>query len=234
MNITFFNNKIDDLINEIFNCLYFNHKNNKLKIIIKNILFYIDKISKNNININKTTHIFIDELPKIKSILNTDLKATYEGDPACKDYQEIILAYPGFFATFVYRIAHFFYENKIDYLPRILSEFAHSKTGIDINPCCIIGPYFFIDHGTGVVIGETSIIGHHVKIYQGVTIGAVSLKDGQKLKGIKRHPTIKNYVTIYSNSSILGGKTIIGNNVTIGSNLIINKSIKDNEIIKKE
>lgn len=232
MNITSFNGEINKLVNEIYNVLYFNHNKIKLKKLLNQTLFYINKISKNNIDVDKTTLIFINELPKIKTILNTDLKATYIGDPACKDYQEIILSYPGFYATFIYRIAHFFFKNNIDYLPRILSEYAHSKTGIDINPCSKIGSYFFIDHGTGVVIGETAIIGHHVKIYQGVTLGAISLKEGQKLKGIKRHPTIKNHVTIYSNSSILGGKTIIGNNVIIGSNLIINRSIKDNEIIK--
>ena len=169
MNITSFNGEINKLVNEIYNVLYFNHNKIKLKKLLNQTLFYINKISKNNIDVDKTTLIFINELPKIKTILNTDLKATYIGDPACKDYQEIILSYPGFYATFIYRIAHFFFKNNIDYLPRILSEYAHNKTGIDINPCSKIGSYFFIDHGTGVVIGETAIIGHHVKIYQGVT-----------------------------------------------------------------
>ena len=164
--------------------------------------------------------------------LNYCLERILKEDPAAKSKEEVILSYPGLQAILTYRVAHFLHVNGVPVIPRIMSEHIHGRTGIDINPCSKIGSYFFIDHGTGVVIGETAIIGHHVKIYQGVTLGAISLKEGQKLKGIKRHPTIKNHVTIYSNSSILGGKTIIGNNVIIGSNLIINRSIKDNEIIK--
>ena len=135
-------------------------------------------------------------------------------------------------AISIYRIAHYLYEKGIPYIPRIMSEYAHSMTGIDIHPGARIGSYFFIDHGTGIVIGETSIIGEHVRIYQGVTLGALSLGRGQKLKGLKRHPTIGNNVTIYSGASILGGDTIIGDNVIIGSNTYILESVVDNMIVR--
>lgn len=175
---------------------------------------------------------FIRSLPDIASLLKTDLEATYEGDPAAEDYYEIIISYPGLFAISVYRIAHVLYDLKIPYLPRIMTEYAHSKTGIDIHPGAEIGAYFFIDHGTGIVIGETAVIGSHVRIYQGVTIGALSLGRGQKLKGVKRHPTIGNNVTIYAGASILGGDTIIGNNVIVGSNTYILESVPENTIIR--
>ncbi len=174
---------------------------------------------------------FMDRISHIKKMLENDIKAMYDGDPAANSYQEIILTYPGIYAITVYRIAHELYLLKVPMIPRILSEIAHSKTGIDIHPGATIGKNFFIDHGTGIVIGETTIIGDNVKIYQGVTLGALSLKKGQELKGVKRHPTIKNNVTIYSGASIFGGNTIIGNNVTIGSNVYITKSIQDNQTV---
>ncbi|MBP5694073.1 MAG: serine acetyltransferase [Bacilli bacterium] len=172
------------------------------------------------------------ELPKIKEMLSYDVEAIFNGDPAANSYKEIVLTYPGFVAISVYRIAHEFYKRGLIFISRVLSEYAHGKTGVDINPGAKIGKYFFIDHGTGIVIGETAEIGDHVKLYQGVTIGALSLKDGQALKGKKRHPTILNNVTIYSGASIFGGETVIGNNVILGSNVFITSSIPDNTICR--
>ncbi len=171
---------------------------------------------------------FIIELNKIKTILKSDIEMTFLSDPACESIDEIIIAYPGIFAISTYRIAHILYEENIAIIPRIISEYAHSKTGIDIHPGASIGKYFFIDHGTGIVIGETTIIGHHVRIYHGVTLGALSLKKGQSLKGSKRHPTIGNNVTIYSGACILGGETIIGDNSTLGCNVFLIQSIPEN------
>lgn len=175
--------------------------------------------------------IFFEKINYIKNLLYQDLEMTLQSDPAAYSKKEIVLAYPGLYAITTYRIAHELYLLDIPYIPRILSEIAHSKTGIDIHPGAQIAERFFIDHGTGIVIGETAIIGKNVKIYQGVTIGALSLSKGNQLKNVKRHPTIKNNVTIYSNASILGGDTIIGNNVTIGGNVFITSSIDDNTIV---
>lgn len=157
-----------------------------------------------------------------------DVQAGFDGDPAAKSKEEIIFCYPGLFAIYVYRIAHELYVENVPYIPRIMTEYAHNKTGIDINPGATIGEYFFIDHGTGVVIGETTYIGDNVKLYQGVTLGALSTRSGQQLSGVKRHPTIENNVTIYSNSSVLGGETVIGENSTIGGNTFITESIPPN------
>ncbi len=170
---------------------------------------------------------FFDKINEIKDILKTDLEMTYMSDPAAYSKDEIILTYPGLFAISTYRIAHILYELKVPIIPRIMTEYAHSKTGIDIHPGATIGEYFFIDHGTGIVIGETSNIGHHVKIYHGVTLGALSLRKGQDLHGTKRHPTIGNYVTIYSGASILGGSTLIGDYATIGCNAYLMKSVSE-------
>lgn len=186
-------------------------------------------INQENINIVES---FDGGLGNIIQSLKADLVFAYESDPAAFDLKEIVLTYPGYHAIVVYRIAHLLFDLKINYLPRMLSEYAHSLTGIDIHPGAKIGNYFFIDHGTGIVIGETAHIGHCVKIYQGVTIGALSLGRGQKLKGTKRHPTIGNNVTIYAGASILGGETIIGDNVIIGSNAYILESIDSNSVIK--
>lgn len=171
---------------------------------------------------------FFSRIPAIRELIETDLLATYSGDPAAGCYEEIILAYPGLMAITVYRIAHELYLLNVPVLPRLMTEYAHSKTGIDIHPGATIGKYFFIDHGTGIVIGETSIIGDNVKIYQGVTIGALSTRGGQKLSGKKRHPTICDNVTIYAGASILGGDTVIGENTVIGGNTFITRSIDAN------
>ena len=171
---------------------------------------------------------FFDDIPKIREYIETDLLATYDGDPAAGCFEEIILAYPGLMAITVYRIAHELYLENVPVLPRLMTEYAHTKTGIDIHPGATIGKYFFIDHGTGIVVGETSIIGNNVKIYQGVTIGALSTRGGQKLSGKKRHPTICDNVTIYAGASILGGDTVIGENAVIGGNSFITRSIDAN------
>ena len=165
------------------------------------------------------------ELPRIQKLLFIDVEAALNGDPAAGSREQVIFSYPGLNAIFVHRIAHELYLRDIPYIPRIMSEYVHGLTGIDINPGATIGEYFFIDHGTGVVIGETTEIGENVKIYQGVTLGALSTRAGLKLAGKKRHPTIENNVTIYSGASILGGKTVIGESSTIGGNAYITSSI---------
>ena len=170
---------------------------------------------------------FIARLPVVKEYLESDIEAAYEGDPAAFSKAEIIISYPGIYAGMVHRLAHELYRLSVPLIPRIKSEHAHSVTGIDVHPGATIGKYFFLDHGTGIVIGETTIIGNHVKIYQGVTLGALSTSGGQKLKNIKRHPTICDHVTVYSGASILGGETVIGENVVIGGNAFVIKSVPD-------
>ena len=168
---------------------------------------------------------FFGRIPAVREFIESDLLAAYDGDPAAGCLEEIILAYPGLMAITVYRIAHELYKLQIPVLPRLMTEYAHSETGIDIHPGATIGKHFFIDHGTGIVIGETAVIGENVKIYQGVTIGALSTKGGQKLSGKKRHPTICDNVTIYAGASILGGDTVIGENTVIGGNTFITRSV---------
>ena len=168
---------------------------------------------------------FISRLADIQNMLLKDVQAGFDGDPAARSRQEIISSYPGVFAIFVYRMAHELYKKNVPFIPRIMSEYAHSRTGIDINPGADIGEYFFIDHGTGVVIGETTKIGNNVKLYQGVTLGALSTRKGQLLADVKRHPTIEHNVTIYSGATILGGETVIGANSIIGGNTFITESV---------
>ena len=174
---------------------------------------------------------FMREIPNIRKMIKLDIEAHYEGDPAALNRDQIIISYPGIYAILIYRIANVLAKMNVLVIPRMMAEFAHRETGIDINPNAEIGESFFIDHGTGVVIGETATIGKNVKIYQGVTLGALSLRKGKHLKGIKRHPTIEDNVTIYSNASILGGDTIIGKNSVIGSNVFITQSIPENSIV---
>lgn len=168
---------------------------------------------------------FLREIPRVRAMLQTDLQAAFDGDPAAGSMAEILFAYPGMFAVFVYRLAHVLYTLEVPMLPRMMTEHAHSLTGIDIHPGATIGEYFFIDHGTGVVIGETTVIGKRVKLYQGVTLGALSTRGGQKLRGKRRHPTIADDVTIYAGASVLGGDTVIGQGSVIGSNVFITKSV---------
>ena len=168
---------------------------------------------------------FMKRIPEIRAYLDKDIDALYNGDPAAESRDAVIIAYPGLFAISVQRFAHVLYELGVPILPRVMTEDAHSRTGIDINPGAVIGEYFFIDHGTGVVIGETTLIGNHVKLYQGVTLGALSTRQERGLVGSKRHPTIEDNVTIYSGASILGGNTVIGRGSVIGGNVFLTRSI---------
>lgn len=170
---------------------------------------------------------FFSLLPCVQQLLMKDVQAAFDGDPAARSKEEIIFCYPGLFAIFVYRMAHELYRLKVPFIPRIMAEYAHGHTGIDINPGASIGEYFFIDHGTGVVIGETTTIGNNVKVYQGVTLGALSTRSGQLLRDVKRHPTIEDDVTIYSNATILGGETVIGKGTVIGGNCFITESVPE-------
>lgn len=170
---------------------------------------------------------FLDRLPSIQELVLKDSTAAFEGDPAARSREEVILTYPGVYAVFVYRIAHVLDELGVPLIPRLMSEHAHGQTGIDIGPGARIGEYFFIDHGTGVVIGETTIIGDHAKIYQGVTLGATSTRKGQQLAGVKRHPTLGDYVTVYSNASVLGGDTHIGSRSVIGGSAFVTESVPE-------
>ena len=177
----------------------------------------------------QTAIALIEEIPEIRRKIQLDVTATFKGDPAAKSNEEVVLSYPGLEAILVYRIAHFLYENGVPIIPRIMSEHVHGKTGIDIHPGAKIGESFFIDHGTGVVIGETCIIGTNVKIYQGVTLGALSVK--KNLQNKKRHPTIEDDVTIYANATILGGETIIGRGSIIGGNTWVTESVQPGSVI---
>jgi len=180
---------------------------------------------------------FLDQLPELREILATDVQAAYDGDPACKTPAEVIFCYPGLEAITVYRLAHLLHELSIPFIPRMMSEWAHSRTGIDIHPGATIGRYFFIDHGTGVVVGETSHIGDHVKLYQGVTLGALSFptdEDGQLVRGQKRHPTLEDGVVVYANATILGGRTVVGHHSVIGSSVWLTRSVEPHTTVVLE
>ena len=177
---------------------------------------------------NEIAQEFIAALPHVQEMLLKDVEATYDGDPAAQNKSEIIFAYPGLFAIFVYRVAHELYIRNVPMIPRIMTEYAHSRTGIDINPGATIGSYFFIDHGTGIVVGETTVIGNHVKLYQGVTLGALSPRAGHSSLPGKRHPTVEDNVTIYSGASILGGETVIGKNTVVGGNAFLTEAVDAN------
>jgi serine O-acetyltransferase len=171
---------------------------------------------------------FLDQIPEVRRTLATDVQAAYDGDPACKSLDEVIFCYPGLEAITVYRLAHILYEMNIPFIPRMMSEWAHGRTGIDIHPGAKIGKHFFIDHGTGVVIGETTDIGEHVKLYQGVTLGALSFKTddgGNLVRGQKRHPTLEDRVVVYASATILGGATVIGHDSVIGSSVWLTQSV---------
>ena len=214
---------------------------NNLSLVIEDIAFRLnkqiaialrygehpdeEKLEATRQEAQKITLAFLRRIPEIREYLATDVEAFYDGDPAAESIDEIIFAYPGLYAVTIYRYAHVLYEMKVPLIPRIMTELAHSKTGIDINPGAKIGKYFMIDHGTGIVVGETTEIGEHVKIYQGVTLGALSTSGGRKLFNKKRHPTIEDYVTIYSGASILGGDTVIGRGAVNGGNVFLTKSI---------
>lgn len=208
------------------------HLNKQIAIVLKYCEVYPDMSEVELDDMAKELSMkFMEKIPEIRAVLETDVEAAYEGDPAASSKDEIILSYPGLYAISIYRIAHELHKLRIPMIPRIMTEHAHSITGIDIHPGATIGKYFFIDHGTGIVIGETTIIGEHVKIYQGVTLGGISTRGGQQLKGKKRHPTIGNNVTIYSGASILGGDTVIGDGVVVGGNTFITKSIDEGKTV---
>ena len=180
---------------------------------------------------------FLHSMPQLRVLLATDILAAHEGDPAAKSFDEIIFSYPGLYAITIYRIAHQLYHQEVPLIPRIMTEYAHSQTGIDIHPAAHIGESFFIDHGTGVVIGETTVIGKGVRLYQGVTLGALSLsrEECENLRNQKRHPTIEDNVIIYANATVLGGKTIIGTRSVIGGNVWITDSVPpDTEVFLKK
>lgn len=191
-------------------------------------LYYSEEEQKEKDHAEEVTIHFFEKLPEVQEMLLKDVEAGFNGDPAAKSQEEIIFSYPGLFAIYVYRMAHILYLDKVPFIPRIMTEHAHSRTGIDINPGATIGEYFFIDHGTGVVIGETTEIGNNVKLYQGVTLGALSTRMGQALANVKRHPTIEDNVTIYSNSTVLGGDTVIGSGSIIAGNTFITSSVGAN------
>jgi serine O-acetyltransferase len=180
---------------------------------------------------------FLEQLPDLRKVLAMDVEAAYAGDPACKSLDEVIFCYPGLEAISVYRLAHLLHELDVPLIPRMMTEWAHTHTGIDIHPGAKIGRYFFIDHGTGVVIGETTEIGEWVKLYQGVTLGARSFatdSDGNLVRNTKRHPTIEDHVVIYANATILGGNTVIGHDSIIGSNVWLTKSVVPGSIVAME
>lgn len=201
----------------------------QISIVLKYLPEYEEKDEKDLLcEAEQLSLQFLDKITKIRELIQTDLEAAFDGDPAAFNKPEIIFSYPGLYAIMVNRIAHELYLLGVPLIPRIMTEYAHSKTGIDIHPGATLGRYFFIDHGTGIVIGETTEIGDNVKIYQGVTLGALSTREGQKLHGKKRHPTIEDNVTIYSGASILGGNTVIGHDSVIGGNAFITTSIPSN------
>ena len=206
----------------------YNAKHN-LSMLIEDVMFNLNRqvglVVQDKQESERICLAFFREIPKVRALVQTDLQASYEGDPAASGKEEIIFSYPGLFAITVYRLAHVLYRLGVPMIPRIMTEHAHSVTGIDIHPGATIGEYFFIDHGTGIVIGETTVIGNRVKIYQGVTLGALSTRGGQTLRGKRRHPTIEDNVTIYAGASILGGDTVIGRDSVVGSNAFITESI---------
>jgi serine O-acetyltransferase len=183
------------------------------------------------------TLLFLERIPDVRRMLATDVQAAYDGDPACKSLDEVIFCYPGLEAITIYRLAHVLYELDIPFVPRMMTEWAHSRTGIDIHPGAMIGNYFFIDHGTGVVIGETTEIGQNVKLYQGVTLGALSFAtdgEGNLVRGHKRHPTLEDRVVVYANATILGGNTVIGHDAVVGSSVWLTRSVTPNSTVVME
>lgn len=225
---------IESYVNNLFGHLFPEIFANDIREIIdkESLIIDLKKILKffeeDNGVVENEAIKYINDIQRIKDLIMLDVKAGYEGDPAATSYDEVMLCYPAFIATSIYRFAHSLYARGFKIVARMMTEYAHSKTGIDIHPGAKIGKSFFIDHGTGVVIGETTVIGDNVKLYQNVTLGAKSFSkndDGSLVKGIKRHPNIGNNVVIYAGATILGGDTIIGDNTVIGGNSWITKSI---------
>ena len=205
----------------------YNAKHN-LSMLIEDVMYHLIQqiaLVTQDEDAQQRSIAFMERLPEVRALVQTDVEAAFAGDPAAANTDEIIYCYPGLYAISVYRLAHVLYELQVPMIPRIMTEYAHSLTGIDIHPGATIGDHFFIDHGTGIVIGQTTIIGSHVRIYQGVTLGGLSTRGGQSLRGTKRHPTIEDNVTIYANASILGGTTVIGHDSIVGANAFITESI---------
>lgn len=245
------NDILDKLVKIVFPAFFrekeyrFYNINTRLNVLIEDVYYNLNKqipiaLRQNPENDKKSdeeicaeskkiTAEFLSRIPKVRDLVETDVQASFDGDPAAFNTNEIILCYPGLRAIAISRLAHELFLLGVPLIPRMWTEYAHSRTGIDIHPGASIGKYFCIDHGTGIVIGETTIIGDYVKVYQGVTIGALSTRGGQSLKGTKRHPTIEDRVTIYAGASILGGETVIGHDTVIGSNAFITASVGPNE-----
>jgi serine O-acetyltransferase len=226
-------NWVDELINWMFgieqqvnDLAFFNEKEIEIETKLQSIL---SKVLSNKNQVSNNSKLFFDKIENIHLLLLNDLETIVNFDPAAKSKEEVLVAYPGFLAITVYRIANVFWNLNIPTIPRIISEYVHSKTGIDIHPGAEIGENFFIDHGTGIVIGETTKIGNNVKIYQGVTLGALSVSKESAV--IKRHPTIENNVTIYANATILGGNTTIGANSIIGGNVWLTHSVPEKTMV---
>lgn len=217
---------VDNYLTMLIEDVMFNLNKQIVRVLRYDCRFREDEQDKITEEANCATVKFFKRIPKIREYLNTDVQAAFDGDPAAYNKDEIIFSYPGLFAIAVNRIAHELHLLSVPMIPRIMTEYAHGRTGIDIHPGATIGKYFCIDHGTGIVVGESTVIGNHVKVYQGVTLGALSTSGGQNLKGKKRHPTIEDYVTIYSGASILGGNTVIGEGSVIGGNVFITTSVK--------
>ncbi len=212
----------------LFDYYHQSYDEKKIEKLYSNIEEQASNIFDDN---DEKKNVFLSKLPEIRKTLDTSIIAILDGDPASESKQQIVLEYPGFKAIINYRIAHEFYLLNKKLIARYISEIAHQQTGIDINPGATIGDYFFIDHGTGIVIGETCIIGNHVKIYQGVTLGALSLSKGRDLIGKKRHPTVEDNVTIYSNAAIFGGETIIHKGSIIGGDVYLTHSVEENSVV---
>jgi serine O-acetyltransferase len=212
----------------------YNAKHN-LSMLIEDVMFNLNRqiglVLQDSEKSQEICLEFFRSIPKVRALVQTDLQAAYDGDPAASGKEEIVYSYPGLFAITVYRLAHVLQVLGVPMIPRMMTEYAHSVTGIDIHPGATIGQHFFIDHGTGIVVGETTVIGNGVKIYQGVTLGALSTRGGQSLRGKRRHPTIEDNVTIYAGASILGGETVIGRDSVIGSNAFITSSIAPNTTV---
>lgn len=241
-----------DIVRKLLNILfpgYYHQKiyrsyndNNRMSVLIEDVVYNLTKqiaialrfkeeychLAESEVKsvAEETAVNYLGRIPKIRALTDKDVQAALDGDPAAFNKEETVLCYPGLLAITINRLAHELFLLGVPLIPRMMTEYAHSQTGVDIHPGATIGEYFFIDHGTGVVIGETSIIGDHVKVYQGVTIGALSTRGGQSLRGTKRHPTIEDEVTIYAGASILGGETVIGKGCVIGSNVFVTSSLK--------
>ena len=224
-----FKEQVEDLARELFYCVLETSTSQKQQLdSIKKSFFKVSEGLECGLCENKWD-LFETEIKTLDQLLYLDAKAAYDTDPTAKSIKEVYLSYPGFYAITMYRISHILWSLDIPILPRMISEYAHSVTGTDIHPGATIGSAFFIDHATGVVIGETSIIGNNVTIYQGVTLGGI--KVDKSLNNIKRHPTILDYVTIYANATILGGDVVIGENSVIGANVWITQSIPKNSVV---